>query len=169
MKIILLGYMASGKSTAAKKLAKNLDLQSIDLDKYIEEKEASSIKDIFKNKGEIYFRNKENFYLNELSKNDQNFVLSLGGGTPCYANNIDLITTNGISIYLKASLQTLNDRLIGEKAQRPLISELSNEKLKEFIAKHLFERVPFYEKAQHTIVIDGKNTDEIIKEILNLI
>ncbi|MEN8125603.1 MAG: shikimate kinase [Bacteroidota bacterium] len=169
MKILLLGYMASGKSTIAKNIGENLDLQPIDLDDYIEDNEGCSIKDIFKNKGEIYFRKKENFYLNELIISDKDFVLALGGGTPCYANNIDLITKNGISIYLKASLQTLYDRLVVEKTKRPLISDLSDKKLKEFIAKHLFERAPFYERAQHTIVIDGKTTDEITKEILGLI
>ncbi len=169
MKIILLGYMASGKSTIANKLAKSLSLQSIDLDDFIEENEGCSIKTIFRDKGEIYFRNKENSYLKELAKNNEEFVLASGGGTPCYTNNIDLITENGISVYLKASIQTLFDRLVLEKSQRPLISELSDEKLKEFIAKHLFERTPFYEKALYTIVIDGKTTDEIANEILKLI
>lgn len=169
MKIFLLGYMASGKSTIAKKTAKSLELKSIDLDEYIAENEGDSINDIFNTKGEIYFRNKEEYYLKELAESEKGFVLALGGGTPCYANNINLIIQNGISIYLKASVQTLNDRLVLERSQRPLISELSDEKLKEFIAKHLFERAPFYEKSQHTIVIDGKTSNEITAEILALI
>lgn len=169
MKIILLGYMASGKSTISKSVANILGIEAIDLDDYIVKNEKNSIKNIFKQKGEIYFRKYENIYLKELLNSQKSFVLALGGGTPCYANNIDLIKNMANSIYLKANLNTLFERLHLEKENRPLISELNDDKLKEFIAKHLFERVPYYEKAAHKINIDQKSINEIADEILLLI
>lgn len=169
MKVILLGYMASGKSTISKSLATILNIEAMDLDDYIVDKENDSIKNIFKNKGEIYFRKQENIYLNELINGGKNFVLALGGGTPCYANNIDFIKNLPNSFYLKANLNTLFERLHIEKENRPLISELNNVKLKEFIAKHLFERAPFYEQASHIINIDEKSIESIVNEIKELI
>ncbi len=169
MKIILLGYMASGKSTISKSVANILGIDAIDLDDYIVENEKNSIKNIFKYNGEIYFRNCENIYLKELLNSQKSFVLALGGGTPCYANNMDLIKNKANSFYLKASLNTLFERLHLEKESRPLISELNDDKLKEFIAKHLFERVAYYEKAKQTINIDKKSIKEIGDEILSLI
>lgn len=165
MKIILLGYMGCGKSTIANKLAMNLELKMIDLDDYISDKENLTIPNIFKSKGEIYFRKLENNYLKEIIKTQKNYVLALGGGTPCYANNIEIIASIKNSFYLKATLQTLRDRLSLEKSNRPLIKNLEDHQLSEFIAKHLFERNPYYEQASHTIKIDLKSIDEIVKEI----
>ena len=166
MEIILVGYMGSGKSTIAQKLSEVLNLKMIDLDEYIVEKEAVSIPEIFKKKGEIYFRKIETKTLEEILKAQNNYVLSVGGGTPCYSNNIDLIIKYGVSFYLKASLQTLNERLLKEKNSRPLIKNIRDQDLLEFIAKHLFERNPFYEKTNHTIKIDGKDVKEIAEEII---
>ena len=113
MKIIVLGYMASGKSTIGKEVSKKLDMNFIDLDVYISEQEKKSISEIFKIKGEIYFRKIENLYLKELLNNEGDFVLSLGGGTPCYANNMELIqSSKAKSIYIQASIPTLVTRLI---------------------------------------------------------
>jgi len=166
MEIILVGYMGSGKSTIAQKLSEVLDLKMIDLDEYIVEKEGVSIPKIFKKKGEIYFRKLETKTLEEIFKSQKNYVLSVGGGTPCYGKNIDLIIKNGISFYLKASLQTLNERLLKEKNNRPLIKNIGDQDLLEFIAKHLFERNPYYEKTNHTVKIDGKDVKEIVEEII---
>ena len=167
MKIVLIGYMASGKSTIGKHLAAAMYLPFIDLDTYIEEKEEMSITDIFEEKGEIYFRYQEHFYLKELLNSEQKFVLSLGGGTPCYAGNMNLITEkeNVTSIYLNASLKTLVARLLKQKNKRPLVANLSDEKLHEFVAKHLFERREFYEQANHQLKIDDKKILEIVTEL----
>ena len=167
MKIILLGYMASGKTSIGKKLAKRLNLSFIDLDDYIAEQENLSISEIFKEKGEIYFRKKEAHYLNELLKNDKSYILALGGGTPCYANNIKLINQFATSFYLKRSLKNTYNKLskLKNKIKRPMIATISNADLKEFIAKHLFERAPYYEQASITIVVDGKTKKEVSKEI----
>ncbi len=167
MKIVLLGYMASGKSTVGKILAKRLNLVFFDLDAYIETREELSVSEIFKNKGEIYFRLKETEHLQNLLNSDADFVLSVGGGTPCYANNIQLISTKSQSFYLNTSINTLYSRLKNERKKRPLIASLNLENLKEFIAKHLFERNPYYNQAKYSIQTDNKEIDIIVEEILD--
>ena len=169
MKIVLLGYMASGKTLVAKILAEKLQMQQVDLDAFIEEKEQVSIAKIFKKHGEIYFRKKETLYLKELLLSNTPLVISLGGGTPCYGNNMELILKNTMSIYLKASVFTLFKRLKKEAAKRPLITAIGVDKLQEFIAKHLFERAPVYEKASHTVLVNNKSVLEIVTEIKTLL
>ncbi|OEJ98811.1 shikimate kinase [Flavivirga aquatica] len=172
MKIILIGYMASGKSTLGKKLAKKANYDFLDLDDFIEKKENASVSEVFKTKGEIYFRKQEAFYLKELLKGDNNIILSVGGGTPCYGDNMDLIlnANNVKSIYLKASIPTLVSKLIKKKSKRPLIAHIeSEEELTEFIGKHLFERVQFYNNAEIKITTDGKTKKDIVKEIFSLL
>jgi len=170
MKIVLLGYMASGKSSIGKRLSKKLSMRFLDLDDYIVEKEKMSISKIFQIKGEVYFRLIEHKYLKEIIENDENFILALGGGTPCYANNMDEINKNDtLSIYLQGSTATMIKRLIRKKSKRPLIASLGDDKIPEFVAKHLFERRPFYEQAKKTIKIDDKTKKEVAKELANLL
>jgi len=167
--LILLGYMASGKSSIAKEIAQKRMLKFIDLDTVISDREGMSISDIFKNKGEIYFRKKESLYLDELLSENKKIILSVGGGTPCYGNNMNIINQNGISFFINTPLNILVNRLISEKTTRPLVADLNDADLKEFIAKHLFERNPFYEQANHTINASDKDVTTIASEILKLI
>ena len=169
IKIVLLGYMASGKSVIGKVLANKLKTKFVDLDHYIEEKEGSSISTIFKKKGEIYFRKIENKYLLELLNHNDDHILSLGGGTPAYGDNMSSIIDKSVSFYLSAPIKTLFDRLKNETFQRPLVADIGEENLQEFIAKHLFERNPFYRKAGHIIEVKDKSISEIIKEITVLL
>ena len=165
-KIILLGYMGCGKSTIAKLLAKTTSISYLDLDEIIEKQENSSVKKLFSDKGEIYFRKLEHQILSELIHNHDSFILSLGGGTPCYSNNHELLKdSNVISIYLNASVTTLYERLIHSKVQRPLIADKNPEEMKEFIAKNLFDRSYYYNQAQYKISVDGKSPERIISEI----
>jgi shikimate kinase len=169
MILVLMGYMGSGKSTIGKDLASILDYQFIDLDDFISTNENSSISNIFNSKGEIYFRKKESFYLEEIIKTKSNIVLALGGGTPCYGQNIKLLndTKSVKSFYLQLAIPLLTKRLFLEKDKRPLISHLkSEEALLEFIGKHLFERVQYYNKATFIINTDNKTKQDIIEEIL---
>ena len=166
MKIVLLGYMASGKSTIGREISKKLDMKFIDLDDYISKREKTSISEIFKVKGEIYFRRIESSYLSEILNSKDSFILSLGGGTPCYSNNMELIlNSEASSIYIKAGIKTLVSRLTAEKNKRPLVAELEDDKLVEFVAKHLFERRFFYEQASMTVNTEDKSTEEITTEI----
>lgn len=169
MKIVFMGYMGSGKSTLGRQLAKSLQLPFIDLDDYIVEKEQNSIKELFKQRGEIYFRLKESSYLKEVLEIEHPLVLSLGGGTPCYADNMSLIKKESLSFYLKAGVGTLCKRLRNETNQRPLIASLDDQQLTEFIAKHLFERREYYEKADHIINLDNKSVEDILAKVKGII
>ena len=155
MKLILLGYMGSGKSVVGNQLAKTLNYSFLDLDEIIEKKEGSSISQLFSDKGEIYFRKRENEALLDLLRSESPLIVSTGGGTPCYGSNMDTILAQEevITIYLKASIMTLAERLFKEKDHRPLIDHIHTmEELQEFIGKHLFERASVYERSQ--IIID---------------
>lgn len=166
-KILILGYMGSGKSTIGRFLSENTGIPFYDLDKYIEEKQQNSIKSIFETKGEIFFRKLEHQYLNELLTLDKEMIISLGGGTPCYANNhLHFEKENILSFYLKGTIKTLCNRLRSEIDQRPLLND-TTENLETFVAKHLFDRSYFYNKAKYKINIDNKSIDEIGQEIKN--
>lgn len=162
--------MGSGKSTIAKLLANSTQHQAYDLDAVIENEQNASIKEIFKNKGEVYFRKLESDTLHSFLKQQDHFILSLGGGTPCYGNNMAIINQPEQQVfYLNASVNELYKRLISEKVNRPLIANLTDDELKEFIAKHLFERNTFYKQAKHVISVDGKSPEEIVSEISRLL
>jgi len=170
MQIVLLGYMGSGKSTIGIVLAEKLRIKFLDLDQHIEEIEGMSVSKLFSEKGEIYFRKKEAESLRALLFQEEDFVLSIGGGTPCYANNMNAIsemTQNGI--YLKVSLNELAKRLSVEKTERPLIANIPEEELQEFIGKHLFERSFYYNQANHVLNCDDKSIEEIVFEIEGLL
>lgn len=167
MKIILIGYMGSGKSAVGEKLASILDMPFLDLDTEIEKETNRTITELFKTKGQIFFRKKESELLRTLVTSEFNFVLAMGGGTPCYGNTMDLIktATDCLSIYLKPSLNTLRDRLYMERSERPLIAHLATpEDLNDFIRKHLFERAFYYRQADLTI-----DADEPIEKVVSSI
>jgi shikimate kinase len=169
-KIILLGYMGSGKSTIAQLLSEVIGIPHLDLDQMIESKTNLSIATLFKEKGEIYFRKLEHEIFQELMCKPDPMVLSLGGGTPCYANNhIMLNGVQTVSFYLKASINTLYERLIIDKKNRPLLAEQGEVELKEFIAKHLFDRSFYYHQSKHTVVVDAKSPDSIVREIQKIL
>ena len=170
MKIVLLGYMASGKSSVGKLLSIKLSMKFLDLDDYIINKEGMSIAEIFEKKGEVYFRVIENKYLKEVLNTKDQFILALGGGTPCYANNMEEINKGDtVSIYLQGKTKTMIDRLIKKKSKRPLIASLADDKIPEFVAKHLFERRMYYELAKITVEIDAKSKKEVAKELKKLL
>lgn len=168
MQIVLVGYMASGKSTIGRLLAKELNYEFIDLDVYIENYMGNTISEIFKEEGEVFFRKLEHQMLIEVLDSNENILLATGGGVPCYSGNMDVIVEKANAVYLKLSIPSLVERIIPEKEHRPLVKNIEDELLSEFIGKHLFERSHYYSIAQNTIVCDKKTPDEIVSEIETL-
>lgn len=168
-KILLCGYMASGKTTIAKLLAKASGIPYKDLDEIIEQKAQKSISDIFSQDGEIKFRKMEHEALKEVLSCEEPFILALGGGTPCYANNHEFLKRDDVvSVYLKAGIEELFSRIGQQDIKRPLLDNLTPEKQKEFIAQHLFERSYFYRQAKHVVVVDNKSPEDVVNEVMSL-
>lgn len=165
MIISLIGYMGSGKSHISKILSEKINFKLLDLDKEISKRLKMTIPEIFEKKGEIFFRKTEREVLEEILASDENIVLSLGGGTPAYYNNMEIINLNSKSIFLKANISTLVARLSKQKDKRPLVAKIPDEDLPEFIAKHLFERNVFYSKSQFMITTDDTNPEDIVSDI----
>ena len=160
--------MGSGKSSVGKALAASIGYNFFDLDSQIEFIEEKSISKIFYEKGEIYFRKRENLILKELMTSETNVVLAAGGGTPCYGDSMDFLLRQEetITIYLKASLSFLTDRLFQEKLNRPLIAHIdTKEILMDFIRKHLFERSYYYNQASLKIDVENVSVAELVKKI----
>jgi shikimate kinase len=169
MKIFLIGFMGSGKSTVGVDLAHILGYRFIDLDEYIEQKHNLSIKLIFETKGEDYFRMIENETLKEVCSFEGDFVISSGGGTSCFYNNIDYMNRNGITVYLRAEVSTLVARLIESKVDRPLLWGKTKDELNEYIIRVLNERKKYYEKAQVIIDADNVNPKDLAQLIISTV
>lgn len=166
MIITLVGYMGTGKSHISNILSSKLNFKLFDLDQEISNKFELSIAEIFKNHGEIFFRKAEKETLNEILSSEESVILSVGGGTPVYYDNMESINDKSISIYLRTGVSTLTERLKKNKQKRPLIAKIADEDLPEFIAKHLFERNSFYSKAHYIVDTDQKTTEEVAEEII---
>ncbi len=167
MKIVLLGYMGSGKTTVGQMLADKLGYPFKDLDDFIEDNLLKSIAEVFKDDGEVYFRHKEHELLIDLLKTHKDLVLALGGGTPCYSGNMNLVVEHTPNVFfLKTGIPELVKRLKDGKDQRPLIKDVPDEELPEFIGKHLFERNPYYNMSHHVIEVDQLSAEEVVEEIL---
>ena len=160
--------MGSGKTHISKILSEKINFKLFDLDKEISKRNRLSVSEIFAQKGEIYFRKKERELLEEVLATQERCVISLGGGTPAYYNNMELINSQTVSIYLRAGVGTLSERLKWQKEKRPLIATISDEDLPEFIAKHLFERNVFYNKARRIVDTDNKTPEEVVEEICRI-
>lgn len=148
MKIFLIGLMGSGKSYWANKIGKTLGIPAFDLDETIEKAEGKKIAEIFAEKGESYFRLKENETLKSFAVKD-NFILATGGGAPCFHDNIDWMNANGITIWIDEPVAVIAARLQKEKSHRPLIANVDDENLEDFFHEMKEKRKPFYSKAKH--------------------
>ena len=159
-KVFLVGMPGSGKSRMAKFISSVTDLSYKDLDDEIERTEGKSIKEIFKNHGETYFRNKETEILKNIIEKDKNLIIATGGGTPCFNHNIDLINKSGLSIFLNTSLDIIVER-ISRKNKRPLFK---NKDVEETVKKMFQERIKFYSKSRHHVT---KNNRDKVLSIIN--
>ena len=149
-RIFLIGFMGSGKSSTGKKLANLLHFDFFDTDTEIERITGKTISQIFATDGEDFFREKEREIIAGLSQKD-NVVVSTGGGTPCFFDNMQLMNQTGLTIYLHANPKMLKQRLITNKKQRPLLNNVPNEKLEIHIVELLFQRGYYYRQSQITV------------------
>lgn len=166
MKIFLLGMMGTGKSFWTKKLSKKLKIGGYDLDFLIESHEERTIAEIFAEDGEEYFRKTEAKILRWFGEK-KIFVLAVGGGTPCFHENMDWMNKHGITIWIDEPVNTLVERLKPEKDHRPLIKDLSDEELGSFLKNKLSERTAFYQQATYHLqgnAINDAGFAKIIKE-----
>jgi shikimate kinase len=158
--------MGVGKTFTGRKLAGKLGVRFVDMDELIESEVGLKIPEIFSEKGEDWFREKESDILRQLSVLQEDMVISTGGGTPCFNDNIDIINSTGISVYLQLSPTALANRLNqNEKENRPLVKGKTNEELISFIEARLFEREKFYQQAKFIVSAKNLEIDELISII----
>lgn len=160
--IFLVGFMGSGKTTMAKKLSNHLGLPFMDLDQLIVAQTGQSIPDYFKLYGEEAFREFERDVLRGLDT-EQKAIVSVGGGTPCFFDNMEWMNANGETIYLRISPKGLWQRLANSKIEkRPVLKGLQGEDLLAFIVERLRLREPYYLQAKHTIEQMKDSVEDII-------
>jgi len=158
--------MGSGKTHWGQRLAARLELPFYDLDSLIIDREKKSVADIFTDKGEEYFRYMEKEILEEITAQQESFILSCGGGTPCFFNNIEFMKKSGKVIWLNTAVDVLRQRLQRERLSRPLIAEVTEEDLQRYIIRKLSERRMYYQQADVTVSEDTTHLDELIRILL---
>lgn len=166
--IILIGYMCVGKTTVGKALGKALGRTFYDLDWYIEERFHKRVPRIFEEEGEERFRDLERRMLHEVAE-FENIILSCGGGTPCFFDNMSYMNSIAETCYLKASPETLCSHIAISKGERPLLKGKSPEELHTYITQQLEIRSPYYEQAHHIIDINVLDSFDKINDIVNII
>lgn len=166
-KIVLIGMPGSGKSTLGKLLAKQLNFDFYDLDEEIVKTEGIEIPKIFLTKGEGYFRKLETKVLNELLEKESSFLLSTGGGAPCYNENLEQINKKGISVYLEVGVNELLQRLTKNEAdKRPMFQGLDTPEISQKLLDLLTEREEFYQKAKIKLSGDDITTEFLVSELM---
>lgn len=166
--ITLIGYMCVGKTTVGKALAKSLGCTFYDLDWYIEERFHCKISQIFAEQGEAKFRDLEQRMLHEVAE-FEDIVLSCGGGTPCFFDNMEYLNSVSETFYLKASPEVLCRHIAMSRGDRPLLKGKSKEEIRQFVENQLQEREPFYSKALHTVDVNVLDSFDKIDEIARII
>ena len=163
IRIFLTGYMGSGKTTLGRALAADLNVQFIDLDHYIEQRYRKTIAQLFAENGEDGFRAIERRMLHEVGE-FEDVIISTGGGTPCFFDNIEFMNAQGTTIYLDVPVERLFIRLCIARSKRPLIKDKDDEELRAFIIEQLEKRAPHYSKAQYSFRADRLEDKAQVKE-----
>ena len=173
-RIIIIGYMGAGKTTVGKALSKELNIPFYDLDWYIESRMRKTVPQIFAERGEEGFRKIEHNLLHEVAE-FEDVIISCGGGTPCFYDNMDYLNAQGDTVYLKASPEVLYGHLKIGKTERPLLKNITPEEMQEYIREQLDKREQYYLQATHVLDVNLMDNYEKIKisvaklrELLNL-
>ena len=159
--------MGSGKTYWGRLLSEKLNLPFFDLDEEIVNAESKSINEIFAREGEEYFRLKEKEVLHSIAENNTTFIMSCGGGAPCYFNNIEYMHKVGTTVWLNTSIDTLYSRLLKEKEQRPLLKNLSDDNLRIFIKKKFADRKIYYEQADMKVEDENITLERFIEKVFH--
>ncbi|MDU1891431.1 MAG: shikimate kinase [Dysgonomonas sp.] len=168
-RIFLIGYMGAGKTTAGRELAKTLNLEFVDLDHFIQARYQKTVSQLFQDSGEEEFRSIEKNILKEVGE-FENVIISTGGGTPCFFDNMEYMNSVGTTVYLKASPKALSERLNTCKEKRPLIKDKNEEELFRFVTESLLKREPFYSQAKVIFEMEELiNREDVNKYIQQLI
>ncbi|MBQ1973020.1 MAG: shikimate kinase [Paraprevotella sp.] len=168
IRVILIGYMGAGKTTVGKALANELGLTFYDLDWYIEDRYHRTVAQLFAERGEEGFRKVEQQMLHEVAE-FENVIISCGGGTPCFFNNMEYMNEQAQTVYLKATPDVLYRHLKMSKAERPLLKYKTEEELKEYIKESLAQRQNFYEKAKYIFDVELLENQTKIKDSVRLL
>jgi len=171
-RIIFIGYMGSGKTTLGKELSRQLDMPFYDLDWYIESRMRRTVKQLFDERGEDGFRKIEHNMLHEVAE-FENVIISCGGGTPCFFDNMDYLNAQGETVYLKCTPEVLHQHLQMSRTVRPLLLNKTSEEQRLFIWQQLEQREPFYSRARHvldvTLLDNLEKTQQTIDKITQLL
>lgn len=165
-RIYLVGYMGAGKSTAAKRLANRLGWEHYDTDALFEEKYRISVDDFFHKYDEALFRKFESQIL-QSTGNLENVIVSTGGGTPCFNDNMSWMNAHGTTVFLKISPQSAVSRILLSKKKRPLAESKTEAELTEFVENHYKNRMSFYEQAQYIVKGEDLNIDDLVRLLFN--
>ena len=166
MRIFLIGFMGSGKTHWGKQLSERLQMPFYDLDEVIINSEKRSVADIFTESGEEYFRMKEKEVMENLVDDNLSLILSCGGGTPCFFNNIEYMKKYGLVVWLNTDVDVVGKRLLKQRSHRPVLNGIRDEELRAFIIKKMNERRMYYEQAD--LVISNEN-DITVSEFAQMI
>jgi len=169
MRYFITGYMGCGKTTIGRRLANRLGHAHLDLDEYFEEKYKTSISMFFERYGEDSFRKLEHELLKEVIDKHSDIVISCGGGTPCFYNNMDLMNLSGITIYLKLAAAMLASRLSSSpfRYRRPKLQGLEKQVLLQTVTAHLLEREPYYSQSHVVLDVFEMKPVEIVDHIVS--
>ena len=167
MKIFLIGFMGCGKTHWGRQLADKLHLPFLDLDEEIERETGKSVTDIFSEKGEEGFRQIERASLHQLTESGGSFVMSTGGGTPCFFNNIDYLLRKGVVVWLNTSVETICQRLRKERSSRPLVAAIPDSELRAFVLKKYSGRKIFYQQAHVILPEEDLTLENLVTQIFH--